>query len=72
MIHSQNDISFELAEKVSDPAVGQVAEDTHSSRESAEFNKKSVRTQVEELATARSLKTDISFTKPPGFKYNIG
>ena len=64
-----------MAEKVSDPAVeGDGSEDPRSnnSRESSEYNKKSVRTQVEELATARNLKTDISFTKPPGFKYNIG
>ena len=53
---------------------GDGSEDPHSnnSRESSEYNKKSVRTQVEELATARNLKTDITFTKPPGFKYNIG
>ena len=40
--------------------------------ESSENNRKSVRKQMEELATARGLKTDLVFVKPPGYEYNIG
>ena len=47
-------------------------EDNTNSSESSEFSKKSVRTQVEELAAARGLKTELSFSKPPGFTYDIG
>ena len=55
--------------------VGEMTEEAHSnnnSTESSELNKKSVRKQMEELATARGLKTDLVFVKPPGFQYNIG
>ena len=71
----QNDISFELAEKVPVVEGGDLAEEAHSnnnSTESSELNKKSVRKQMEELATARGLKTDLVFVKPPGYQYNIG
>ena len=54
---------------------GELTEEAHSnnnSTESSELNKKSARRQMEELATARGLKTDLVFVKPPGFQYNIG
>ena len=54
---------------------GEITEDPHSnnnSTESSELNKKSVKKQMEELALARGLKTDLVFVKPPGYKYNIG
>ena len=71
----QNDISFELAEKVPVVEGGDLTEEGHSnnnSTESSEFNKKSVKKQMEELATARGLKTDLIFVKPEGYTYNIG
>ena len=40
--------------------------------ENSEHNKKSLRKQMEELATARGLKTELVFVKPPGYEYNIG
>ena len=40
--------------------------------ESSKQNKKSLRKQMEELATARGLKLDLVFVKPPGYEYNIG
>ena len=54
---------------------GELTEEAHSnnnSSESSELNKKSLRKQMEELATARGLKTDLVFSKPPGYEYNIG
>ena len=71
----QNDISFELAEKVPVVEGGELTEEAHSnnnSTESSELNKKSVRKQMEELAAARGLKTELVFVKPPGYTYNIG
>ena len=54
---------------------GELTEEAHSnnnSSESSELNKKSLRKQMEELATARGLKTDLVFVKPSGYEYNIG
>ena len=54
---------------------GELSEEAHSnnnSTESSELNKKSIMTQMKELATARGLKTDLMFVKPPGYQYNIG
>eukprot|EP00092_Neocalanus_flemingeri_P024167 GFUD01026214.1.p1 GENE.GFUD01026214.1~~GFUD01026214.1.p1 ORF type:complete len:850 (-),score=310.62 GFUD01026214.1:714-3263(-) len=61
-----------VKDAVSDQVLDQTNKSTVLTTKSEEFFKKSVKQQVEELATDQGMEPEYSFLKPPGYKYKIG